>query len=74
MVVAARKEPVMVPAAEEISDKAIRRWHELLEQRAALASTRCSCGCRCDAGRPRSISHRVGAVGGARDADRRRPI
>jgi hypothetical protein len=43
----------MVPAAMEISDEAIRRWHELLERRAVKAATRCSCGCRCDAGRPR---------------------
>jgi hypothetical protein len=63
----------MIPASVEISDEAVRRWHELLERRAALAATRCSCGCRCDAGRPRPGSRNVGAVGGVRDPDRRRP-
>ena len=64
----------MVPATVEISDEAVRRWHELAERRAALAATRCSCGCRCAAGRPRSATPRhAGAVGGARDPDRRRP-
>ena len=43
----------MVLATVEVSDEAVRRWHELAERRAALAATRCSCGCRCDAGRPR---------------------
>jgi hypothetical protein len=63
----------MVPATVEIADEAVRRWHELLERRAALAATRCSCGCRCAAGRPRSASRHVGAARGARDRDRRRP-
>jgi hypothetical protein len=64
----------MVPATVEISDAAVRRWHELLERRAALAATRCSCGCRCAAGRPRSATRHVGAVRGARDSDRRGPV
>ena len=34
----------MVPAPVEISDEAVRRWHQLLERRAVLAATRCSCG------------------------------
>jgi hypothetical protein len=63
----------MVTATVEIPDAAVRRWHELMERRAALAATRCSCGCRCDAGRPRSATRYLGAVGSARDPNRRRP-
>lgn len=53
----------MVPAPVEISDEAVRRWHQLLERRAALAATRCSCGCRCDAGRPRPANSQAPATG-----------
>jgi hypothetical protein len=63
----------MVPATVEISDEAVRRWHQLLERRAALAATRCSCGCRCNAGRPRSATRPLGAVDRARDPARERP-
>jgi hypothetical protein len=63
----------MVAATVEISDEDVRRWHELLERRATLAAIRCSCGCRCAAGQPRSATRHVGAVRGARDPDRRRP-
>jgi hypothetical protein len=63
----------MVPATEEISDEAVRRWHQLLERRAALAATRCSCGCRCNAGRPRPGTRPLGAVDRARDPARQRP-
>jgi len=63
----------MVPATVEISDEAVRRWHQLLERRAALAATRCSCGCRCNAGRPRPGTRPLGAVDRAREPTRRRP-
>jgi hypothetical protein len=40
------------PAVPQIPDEAVRRWRELTRQHASRGASRCSCGCRCDAGRP----------------------
>jgi hypothetical protein len=60
-------------AAAQVPDSAVRRWRELVERRAALGPSRCSCGCRCAVGQPRLASRRVAATGGSHDRDRHRP-
>jgi hypothetical protein len=60
-------------AALQVPDDAVRRWRELVERRAALGPSRCSCGCRCAVGQPRPTDGRVAAAGGPHDRDRRRP-
>lgn len=59
-------------AALQVPDEAVRRWRELVERRAALGPSRCSCGCRCALGQPRLAGRRV-AAGGSHDRDRRHP-
>jgi hypothetical protein len=60
-------------AALQVPDSAVRRWRELVEQRATLGARRCSCGCRCALGQPRLAGGRVAVAGGSHDRDRRRP-
>jgi hypothetical protein len=47
----------MVPApALHVPEEAVRRWHQLVERRAALRPSRCSCGCRCADSGSRAVS------------------
>jgi hypothetical protein len=60
----------MVPApALQVPDDAVRRWHELVERRAALRPSRCTCGCRCADGGSRPVGRIDAARGHSRDPE-----